>query len=114
LFCFFQFGIKSAILNGELPQNSRLHILEQFNAGLFDYLIATDDNSQTKKQKEEAKGEANKENKKNNKRSKPKLDAEFGVVRGIDFKKVHTVCYLTFAKGVFFSLFLYSLLLGIL
>lgn len=86
-----KFGIKSAILNGELPQNSRLHILEQFNAGLFDYLIATDDNSQTKKQKEEAKGEANKENKKNNKRSKPKLDAEFGVVRGIDFKKVHTV-----------------------
>ncbi|EOA16221.1 hypothetical protein CARUB_v10004361mg [Capsella rubella] len=84
-----KFGIKSAILNGELPQNSRLHILEQFNAGLFDYLIATDDNSQTKKEKEEAKGEDDKENKK--KRRKPKLDAEFSVVRGIDFKKVHTV-----------------------
>ncbi|KAL1215698.1 DEAD-box ATP-dependent RNA helicase 16 [Cardamine amara subsp. amara] len=85
-----KFGIKSAILNGELPQNSRLHILEQFNAGLFDYLIATDDNSQTKK-KEEAKGENSKENKKKKGRGKPKLDAEFGVVRGIDFKKVHTV-----------------------
>ncbi|ESQ53627.1 hypothetical protein EUTSA_v10024759mg [Eutrema salsugineum] len=85
-----KFGIKSAILNGELPQNSRLHILEQFNAGLFDYLIATDDNNQTK-EKEEAKGEDNKENKKNKRRGKPKLDAEFGVVRGIDFKKVHTV-----------------------
>ncbi|KAK7318019.1 hypothetical protein RJT34_02716 [Clitoria ternatea] len=49
----------SAVLNSELPQNSRLHILEvgnivellpslamidakEFNAGLFDYLIATD------------------------------------------------------------------------
>ncbi|VVB10302.1 unnamed protein product [Arabis nemorensis] len=85
-----KFGIKSAILNGELPQNSRLHILEQFNAGLFDYLIATDDNNQTK-EKEESKGEDNKDDKKNKRRGKPKLDAEFGVVRGIDFKKVHTV-----------------------
>ncbi|KAH0894602.1 hypothetical protein HID58_057031 [Brassica napus] len=86
-----KFGIKTAILNGELPQNSRLHILEQFNAGLFDYLIATDDNSQQTKAKEEAKDEDNKEKTKNKKRFKPKLDAEFGVVRGIDFKKVHTV-----------------------
>ncbi|CDY50780.1 BnaA09g54090D [Brassica napus] len=85
-----KFGIKTAILNGELPQNSRLHILEQFNAGLFDYLIATDDNNQTK-EKEEVKGDDNKDNKKNKRRFKPKLDAEFGVVRGIDFKKVHTV-----------------------
>ncbi|KAJ0252146.1 DEAD-box ATP-dependent RNA helicase 16 [Hirschfeldia incana] len=86
-----KFGIKTAILNGELPQNSRLHILEQFNAGLFDYLIATDDNNQNK-EKEEAKGDDDKkDNKKNKRRFKPKLDAEFGVVRGIDFKKVHTV-----------------------
>lgn len=68
--------------------------VQQFNAGLFDYLIATDDNNQTK-EKEEAKGEDNKEDKKNKRRGKPKLDAEFGVVRGIDFKKVHTVCYST-------------------
>lgn len=65
--------------------------LQQFNAGLFDYLIATDDNSQTKA-KEEAKDEDNKDNNKKKRRFKPKLDAEFGVVRGIDFKKVHTVC----------------------
>lgn len=73
--------------------------VQQFNAGLFDYLIATDDNSQTKK-KEEAKSEDSKENKKNKGRGKPKLDAEFGVVRGIDFKKVHTVCCLTLLKGI--------------
>lgn len=64
-------------------------------------MIATDDNSQTKKEKEVAKGEDNKENNKKNKRGKPKLDAEFGVVRGIDFKKVHTVCYSTFLFFIF-------------
>lgn len=84
-----KFGIRSAVLNAELPQNSRLHILEEFNAGLFDYLIATDD-SQTKA-KEEANVESNAEPRKSRKHAKPKLDAEFGVVRGIDFKNVHTV-----------------------
>ncbi|XVE82971.1 hypothetical protein DITRI_Ditri16bG0048700 [Diplodiscus trichospermus] len=86
---FEKFGIKSAILNAELPQNSRLHILEEFNAGLFDYLIATDD-SQTK-DKEQANGEKNLGSRKSRKHAKPKLDSEFGVVRGIDFKNVHTV-----------------------
>ncbi|XP_059437688.1 DEAD-box ATP-dependent RNA helicase 16 isoform X1 [Corylus avellana] len=84
-----KFGIKSAVLNAELPQNSRLHILEEFNAGLFDYLIATDD-SQTK-EKEEANVESNAEPRKSRKHTKQKLDSEFGVVRGIDFKNVHTV-----------------------
>ncbi|KAF5463224.1 hypothetical protein F2P56_019154 [Juglans regia] len=84
-----KFGVKSAVLNSELPQNSRLHILEEFNAGLFDYLIATDD-SETK-QKEEVNGESNAETRKSRKHAKQKLDSEFGVVRGIDFKNVHTV-----------------------
>ncbi|GLU20165.1 hypothetical protein SLE2022_363770 [Rubroshorea leprosula] len=84
-----KFGIKSAILNAELPQNSRLHILEEFNAGLFDYLIATDD-SQTK-QKEQTNESSPVDSKKSRKHAKPKLDSEFGVVRGIDFKNVHTV-----------------------
>ncbi|KAB1201508.1 DEAD-box ATP-dependent RNA helicase 16 [Morella rubra] len=84
----YRFGIKSAVLNSELPQNSRLHILEEFNAGLFDYLIATDD-SHTK-EKEEANGERNAEPRKSRKHAKPKADSEFGVVRGIDFKNVHT------------------------
>ncbi|KAK1275228.1 DEAD-box ATP-dependent RNA helicase 16 [Acorus gramineus] len=81
-----QFGIKSAVLNAELPQNSRLHILEEFNAGLFDYLIASDD-SQIK-DREQTIGE---NHKKSGKSKKKKLDTEFGVVRGIDFKHVFTV-----------------------
>ncbi|KAJ8765503.1 hypothetical protein K2173_014625 [Erythroxylum novogranatense] len=84
-----KFGIKSAVLNAELPQNSRLHILEEFNAGLFDYLIATDDNES--KEKEQANGESLGGSRKSKNRSKQKVDTEFGVVRGIDFKNVHTV-----------------------
>ncbi|GAV57689.1 DEAD domain-containing protein/Helicase_C domain-containing protein [Cephalotus follicularis] len=84
-----KFGVKSAVLNAELPQNSRLHILEEFNAGLFDYLIATDDSKAN--EKEQAKGEINVASKNSRRHMKPKLDSEFGVVRGIDFKNVHTV-----------------------
>uniref|UniRef100_A0ACD5X3T5 Uncharacterized protein n=2 Tax=Avena sativa TaxID=4498 RepID=A0ACD5X3T5_AVESA len=84
-----KFGIRSAVLNAELPQNSRLHIIEAFNARLFDYLIATDDNK-TKEAKQ-----TNKENRKDSRGSRKHmqqtLDAEFGVVRGIDFKNVFTV-----------------------
>ncbi|KAJ0967713.1 hypothetical protein J5N97_024630 [Dioscorea zingiberensis] len=83
-----QFGIKSAILNAELPHNSRNHILHEFNVGLFDYLIATDDNhlkekEQTNREKPVSKG--------SKKKLRQKLDSEFGVVRGIDFKNVFTV-----------------------
>lgn len=84
-----KFGIKSAVLNAELPQNSRLHILEEFNAGLFDYLIATDDRET--KEKEKANEGSLTETRKSKKHAKQKLDSEFGVVRGIDFKNVHTV-----------------------
>ncbi|CEG49424.1 atp-dependent rna helicase dbp9 [Plasmopara halstedii] len=40
---FEQFMIKSAVLNAKLPHNSRQHIIQEYNRGLFDYLIATDD-----------------------------------------------------------------------
>ncbi|XP_047956821.1 DEAD-box ATP-dependent RNA helicase 16-like [Salvia hispanica] len=84
---FEQFEIKSAVLNAELPQNSRLHILEEFNAGLFNYLIATDDSQSAEEQNDKETRALKKKSKKHSK----KLDAEFGVVRGIDFKNVYTV-----------------------
>ncbi|KAI9922206.1 hypothetical protein PsorP6_002414 [Peronosclerospora sorghi] len=40
---FEQLVIKSAVMNAKLPHNSRQHIIEEFNRGIFDYLIATDD-----------------------------------------------------------------------
>ncbi|XP_048548496.1 DEAD-box ATP-dependent RNA helicase 16 [Triticum urartu] len=84
-----KFAIRSAVLNAELPQNSRLHIIEAFNARLFDYLIATDDNK-TKEAKQTNK-ESKKDSKGPRKHLQQTLDAEFGVVRGIDFKNVFTV-----------------------
>jgi ATP-dependent RNA helicase DDX56/DBP9 len=37
-----QFYISAAVLNAEVPSNSRNHILEEYNRGLFNYLIASD------------------------------------------------------------------------
>ncbi|XP_026390932.1 DEAD-box ATP-dependent RNA helicase 16-like isoform X2 [Papaver somniferum] len=96
-----QFGIKAAVLNAELSHDTRLHMLErpaseqccvhslifskEFNAGLFDYVIATDDSQMKKKEK------ANDDNQVTAKKSIRHLDSEFGVVRGIDLKNVYTV-----------------------
>ncbi|KAH7101532.1 ATP-dependent RNA helicase dbp9 [Auriculariales sp. MPI-PUGE-AT-0066] len=38
-----QFSIKSCVLNSELPLNSRFHIVQEFNRGVYDYIIATDE-----------------------------------------------------------------------
>ena len=37
-----QFSISSAVINEQLPFASRMNVLQQFNRGMFDYLIATD------------------------------------------------------------------------
>ncbi|KAI5843219.1 ATP-dependent RNA helicase dbp9 [Tricharina praecox] len=113
-----QFGIRSCVLNSELPVNSRLHIVEEFNKGVYDIIIATDENEvvgdeedelpEKKKKKnstpadvempdadadaEAAVAEATTQKKK--KRKKPRLDKEYGVSRGIDFQNV--ACVLNF------------------
>lgn len=40
---FEQFGIKSCVLNSELPVNSRLHVIEAFNKNVYDIIIAADE-----------------------------------------------------------------------
>lgn len=79
------FGVRSAVLNAELPLNSRQHILQEFNKGLFDHLIATDSTS--------AKGTAHGKGGGTiaSKRKRGLQDGEYGVVRGIDFRGVRTV-----------------------
>lgn len=56
-----QFGTKSCILNSELPVNSRIHVVEEFNKGVYDIIIASDEHEalgsearQAKNTKEEA------------------------------------------------------------
>lgn len=39
-----EFGVNSVVLNSELPVASRCHTVHQFNRGLYDYLLATDEN----------------------------------------------------------------------
>ena len=40
---FEQFGIKSCVLNSELPVNSRIHVVEEFNKNVYDIIIASDE-----------------------------------------------------------------------
>ncbi|OQE02719.1 hypothetical protein PENVUL_c039G04396 [Penicillium vulpinum] len=38
-----QFGLKSCVLNSELPINSRIHVVEEFNKGVYDIIVAADE-----------------------------------------------------------------------
>lgn len=40
---FEQFGIRSCVLNSELPVNSRIHAVEEFNKNAYDIIIASDE-----------------------------------------------------------------------
>src|SRR5690606_32722982 len=48
-----QFGLKSVVLNSELPVNSRLHVVEQFNKNIYDIIIASDENEVLRNEDEE-------------------------------------------------------------
>lgn len=111
-----QFGIRCCILNSELPVNSRLHIVEEFNKSVYSLLIATDETNDFTKENDEhyeeeeapqnpVEGveaqengeqpktpESSQKSKKN--KNKAKKDKEYGVSRGVDFRNV--ACVLNF------------------
>ncbi|ODV60275.1 ATP-dependent DNA/RNA helicase [Ascoidea rubescens DSM 1968] len=104
-----QFSISSSILNSELPINSRLSIINQFNKNIIHLLIATDesnyiqnstknntqnDNENNKQDDNTSEKEpsSNKQNKQNKKIKK--TDSEYSVSRGVDFHNV--ACVLNF------------------
>ena len=97
-----QFHIRSSVLNGELPIHSRLNIIEQFNVGNFDYLIATDESAANtcdsnvgdKEEVDEDEDDTN--NKKTQQKKSKKKDAEYGVSRGLDFRNVSFVVNVDF------------------
>jgi len=91
-----QFSIFSCVLNSELPLNSRCHVVDQFNRGEYNYIIATDESyilstQESKKESEET--TTDKKSKKKLKEEKQKLKKikEYGVSRGIDFENVANV-----------------------
>ncbi|RBR20666.1 uncharacterized protein FIESC28_05183 [Fusarium coffeatum] len=106
---FEQFGIRSCILNSELPLNSRVHVVEEFNRHVYDIIIAADEKNEmlgdeeepaetgdaeddTKKQNNEGEDEETEAKRPKKKAKKSKGgDKEYGVSRGVDFKKVSAV-----------------------
>ncbi|EXF84087.1 ATP-dependent RNA helicase DBP9 [Colletotrichum fioriniae PJ7] len=89
-----QFQVRSCILNSELPVTSRAHVLEEFNRGVYEIIIASDEKSAMgaeEKDGEEGDASEAKKEKDSKKKRKSKRDAEFGVSRGIDFKNVAAV-----------------------
>ncbi|KAF2727334.1 ATP-dependent RNA helicase DBP9 [Polyplosphaeria fusca] len=78
-----QFGIKSCVLNSELPLQTRLHVVQQFNRGIYDILIASDEM--------EVLGAKNTDSDKPVKKKSKKYSNDSGVSRGIDFLNVSCV-----------------------
>ena len=113
-----QFGARSCVLNSELPVNSRIHVVEEFNKNVYDIIIAADETevlgSETVRKKssvedghgtqemeadamgQEPTKETTKEPRPLKKRRlrKATKDKEYGISRGIDFKNV--ACVLNF------------------
>jgi ATP-dependent RNA helicase DDX56/DBP9 len=61
-----RFGIKSSVLNAQLPVASRIHILQEFNRGGIDMLVAIDETDDA-------------------------LTKEFSAARGVDFQNLAVV-----------------------
>uniref|UniRef100_A0A493U1R6 RNA helicase n=1 Tax=Anas platyrhynchos platyrhynchos TaxID=8840 RepID=A0A493U1R6_ANAPP len=80
-----QFGIAACALNSELPARSRCHVITQFNRGLYDYIVATDEEAL-----EAPAGQPPQKKRKGAADSKGK-DPEYSVSRGIDFQNVAAV-----------------------
>ncbi|KAH9208591.1 ATP-dependent RNA helicase-like protein dbp9 [Leptodontidium sp. 2 PMI_412] len=109
-----QFGTRSCILNSELPVNSRIHVVEEFNKNVYDIIIASDehevlgdedelkeDNGEEEPEATNREADGEKEKKveheaqhSKKKRKTAKRDREYGISRGIDFKNV--ACVLNF------------------
>ena len=95
-----QFHIRSSVLNAELPFRSRLNIIEQFNVGNFDYLIATDESTDAADADDDKNQNGDDDDgddaQDGRKLKGKKKDAEYGVSRGLDFRNVSFVLNVDF------------------
>lgn len=81
-----QFGIKSCVLNSELPLASRLHIVEEFNKNIYNILIASDETEIVGMRQEKSESRPKKKSK-----TSKEAKSDSGVSRGIDFLNVSCV-----------------------
>lgn len=85
-----QFGIPTCVLNSELPSTIRCHSVDQFNQGVYDIIVASDERALEQPGPEKGDG----------RKSKRRKDKESGVSRGIDFQFVANVINFDFPLDV--------------
>ena len=102
-----QVGVRSCVLNSQLPHSSREHVVASFNKGLYDTVVAVDepakDASLARDAAEGASGEAGDDGDAEAKRRRKgaaQKDAEYGPSRGIDFAMVANVINFDFPATV--------------
>lgn len=83
-----QFAVRSCILNPELPIATRCNIVDQFNKGYYDRIIACDEKCVHDPTARRKVG------------SKLRIDKEFAVSRGIDFQSVSNIINFDFPTTV--------------
>lgn len=89
-----QFKIRSCVLNSELPAKIRCHTVHQFNQGLYDIIIASDERSLLKPNEHAMKTATVSTKVKKNQ------EGESGVARGIDFRCVSNVINFDFPLDI--------------
>lgn len=89
-----QFGIRSCVLNSELPATIRCHSVNQFNQGVYDIIVASDEKAL------EEPGNPKVDMPKDVRKSKRKKDKESGVSRGIDFQHISNVINFEFPLDI--------------
>lgn len=86
-----QFAVKSCLLNPELPIATRCNVVDQFNRGIYNQIIACDEKTVNDPTTRRKKGQTTK---------KQKLDKSYVVSRGIDFQSVSNVINFDFPTTV--------------
>jgi len=85
-----QFAVKSCLLNPELPVATRCNVVDQFNKGIYNQIIACDEkcvhDPTARRKGDHPKGQ--------------KLDKDYAIARGIDFQSVSNVINFDFPTTV--------------